>query len=42
MRRVIWALGELRAVLRDAWEAADLRGRLAAWLEVVRGRVVVA
>jgi len=42
MRRVVWALAELWAVLGDAWEAADLKGRLASWLEVVRGEVKLA
>ena len=35
------ALRELAWTLADAWECADLRGHLAAWWDVVAGKVEV-
>ena len=35
------ALRELAWTLADAWECADLRGHLAAWWDVVTGKVEV-
>jgi hypothetical protein len=35
-----FAIRELALVLVDSWQAADLRGRLRAWWEVVTGKVV--
>ena len=40
-RGLLFALRELGAVLRDSWQAADLRGRLRAWREIASGRVVI-